>query len=133
MIPSFFQTLPSLPLTPNGKIDRRALATRPCAVGSASPEVFMPPQGETEEILASIWSQFLSIDRVSREDDFFELGGHSLLALRVAARLRSLLGIEVPLRMLFDAPKLCSLAARLDRERRSSMPPMTRANPVERR
>src|SRR4030095_6258730 len=35
--------------------------------------------------------------------------------------------------MLFDAPKLCSLAARLDRERCSSMPPMTRANPVERR
>ena len=132
MIPSSFQILASFPLTPNGKIDRRALSSLHPAL-PAPRGMRVPPQGEMEEILAGIWSQLLSIEEVSREDDFFERGGHSLLATRMTAKLRSLLGIELPLRALFEAPKLRSLAARLERERRSSKPPIARATSAERR
>jgi len=42
----------------------------------------------TEELLASLWSAVLGVDRVGREDDFFELGGHSLLATQLISQIR---------------------------------------------
>jgi len=39
------------------------------------------------------------------------LGGHSILATRVIARLRDDLGIKLPLRRLFENPRLEALAA----------------------
>ena len=37
----------------------------------------------------------MKVERVGRQDNFFELGGHSLLAVRVMARVRQVLGVEV--------------------------------------
>ncbi|NDD31290.1 MAG: hypothetical protein EB084_23820, partial [Proteobacteria bacterium] len=47
------------------------------------------------------------------EADFFALGGHSLLATRFTARLRQALGLNVPVRLVFDHPRLLDLATRL--------------------
>ncbi|MDQ2693850.1 MAG: AMP-binding protein, partial [Pseudomonadota bacterium] len=121
MIPSAFIPLEALPLTPNGKIDRRALAA-----GAAPPrtDAYVAPRNPTEARLAAIWAEVLGV-RVGVHDDFFALGGHSLLATQVVARIREALPVEPPLRLLFEAPTVAGLAARLEAlEERQEGPPL---------
>ncbi|MCP3144849.1 non-ribosomal peptide synthetase, partial [Pyxidicoccus xibeiensis] len=111
MVPSAFVTLPALPLSPSGKVDRKAL---PAPEGARSTErEFVPPATPMEELVAGIWADVLHVPRVGRHDDFFELGGHSLMATQVAARVRAVLGVELPVRDLFDASTVEKLVARL--------------------
>ncbi|MDR0217265.1 MAG: amino acid adenylation domain-containing protein, partial [Enterobacteriaceae bacterium] len=108
MLPSAFVILDTLPLTPNGKLDRKALpAPDLSAVVARS---YVAPVGETETMLAQIWQGLLGLERVGRHDHFFELGGHSLLAVQLAARVRQIMGRELPLRRLFAQPVLMDLA-----------------------
>ncbi|MEM7410828.1 MAG: amino acid adenylation domain-containing protein [Myxococcota bacterium] len=113
MVPRRVQCLDALPLTPNGKIDRSALAGRVSADDGASP-AFAAPRTETETALASIFAEVLGRDAVSVDASFFDLGGHSLLATRVAIRIREELGVEIPLRMLFEASTVAALAQAVD-------------------
>jgi amino acid adenylation domain-containing protein len=116
MVPAAFVFLDALPLTPNGKLDRRAL---PDPGAPASEAAYVPPRTPTEEVLADAWAALLRVDRVGAADDFFALGGHSLLATRVAARVREALGVELPLRAVFESPTLAALAADVDARRRA--------------
>ncbi|WP_408890509.1 non-ribosomal peptide synthase/polyketide synthase [Myxococcus faecalis] len=125
MVPSGFMVLEALPLTPNGKLDRRALP-EPEAGALASGAVHVPPATPMEESLASIWKEVLRVERVSRHDDFFALGGHSLIATQVVARLRGSLGVEVPLRALFEAPTLEGLARKVEQVARAVSVPALR-------
>ena len=65
-----------------------------------------PPTTPVEEALATIWSQVLRVERVGIDDDFFDLGGHSLLAVKMVAQVDDDLGVELPLRRLFEAPRI---------------------------
>ncbi len=130
LVPSALVALDRLPLTPTGKIDRRAL---PAPAESPEGE-HVAPRTAVEELLAAIWADALGAGRVGVRDDFFELGGHSLLATRVAARAREALGMELPVRAIFDAPTVEALAAEVERARggaeRAGIPaPARRAGP----
>jgi hypothetical protein len=109
MIPAVLRTALSLPLTPNGKPDRRALSQ---AGGDLAPEAgsFVAPRTPVEEQLCTIWAGLLGLDRVSIHDNFFGLGGHSLLATQAVSRIRDTLGIDLPLRRLFETPRVSELA-----------------------
>lgn len=110
MVPVVVMVVDGLPLTVNGKVDRSALPGVEL-VGSAE---FREPVSGRERVLAEIFGSVLGVDRVGLDDDFFALGGHSLLATRMVARVRSVLGVEVPIRVVFDCPTVAGLAAHLD-------------------
>ena len=75
---------------------------------------YIEPVGDTQKQIAAIWEQLLGIDRVGIDDNFFELGGHSLLATRVLSRVRNAFGLSIPLRAIFEAPTIHSLANHVD-------------------
>ncbi|MBP2479051.1 amino acid adenylation domain-containing protein [Crossiella equi] len=109
MVPSLWAFLDALPLTPSKKVDRKALP----APEIDRPDLAVPylaPRNPTEELIAGIWGEVLGIDQVGVEDDVFALGAHSLLATRVLARLNAVFGIELPLRRLFEATTVATLA-----------------------
>ncbi len=111
MVPAVFVPLAALPLTPNGKVDRRALPVPDWSrSASASADTHQPPRTTAEEMLAAIWREVLRIEMVGAFDDFFAIGGHSLLATQVVARVRAAVGVELPLRALFETPTLAELA-----------------------
>ncbi|MBV8202140.1 MAG: AMP-binding protein, partial [Acidobacteria bacterium] len=115
MVPSEFVDWPALPLTPNGKVDRRALAAAAAGVDTADRRTAgSAPRTPVEQLLAGMWSELLGRERIAVEDSFFELGGHSLLAMRLLARVRDTLGVELPLRRLFEAPTLAGMAAAVE-------------------
>ena len=115
MIPSAFVFLDALPLNANGKVDRRALPVPDQSRPELEP-AFVPPRTALEEVLAGFWAEVLGVERVGVDDDFFDLGGHSLLATQVVSRVREFLQAELPLRALFAAPTVASLAERMTRE-----------------
>ena len=92
------------------------------------------PRTPTEELVAGLWAEVLGIAPadagaagageagIAADDDFFRLGGHSLLAVRVAARLRDVLGVELPLARLLQLSRLEDLAREVEGLGRAGRP-----------
>ena len=109
LVPSRTVICAELPRTPSGKLDRKALPAPPDHADDAP----APPATGAEAAVHRIWSDILGV-RVGRDDNFFALGGHSLLLTRVRSRLRDELGIDVPLRRMFEAPTLAAFCEGLE-------------------
>ena len=124
MVPSVFVKLEALPLTPNGKVDRKALPEPDAAAAPAAEHV--APRTLAEGLVVEIWREVLRRDRIGVHDDFFDLGGHSLLATQVVARVRKALGVELPVRALFERPTPAGLAERIARRegQAPALPPL---------
>ncbi len=135
MVPAAFVQLDDFPLTPNLKVDRRALLSLQYRPGhktdltgfKSSPEQvtsspldedlsqtrYVPPGNHVEFVMTEIWREVLGLDKVGLLDNFFELGGHSLSAARLIARLRSALGMDLPLRCIFIDPTIAGLSSHI--------------------
>ncbi len=107
MVPAAFVPLDRLPLSPNGKLDHGRLPV-PDRTPASSAETARTPR---EAALAALFAEVLGLERVGVDDGFFTLGGHSLLATRLITRARTELGIEIPIRKIFDLPTVSALAA----------------------
>ncbi len=126
MVPQAFVLLDELPLTPNGKVDRRALPEPDRARPERGAE-YVAPRGADEEEVARVWAEVLKVERVGADDNFFELGGHSLLMMQVVSRLRRSLGVELPLRSLFEAPTVVGLSETIRKLKDSGAEPQAPA------
>ncbi|MEI5036419.1 AMP-binding protein [Streptomyces sp. S1A(2023)] len=99
MVPSVVVELDLVPLTPNGKVDRQALPVPDWGGVSGGSRVAGDPR---EELMCGLFAEVLGLGSVGVDDGFFVLGGHSLLATRLVARVRSVLGVEVRIRDVFE-------------------------------
>ncbi|SBT65696.1 Non-ribosomal peptide synthetase component F [Micromonospora sediminicola] len=118
-VPTGLVVLDTLPRTPSGAVDRAALPAPDLTDRPGGEQ----PQGPDEHLIAEVWRQVLRIDEVARYDDFFDLGGDSLLAGQVLNRLRRRAGTRLPLRLLFDHPRLADLAVALSSARAAADQP----------
>ncbi len=125
MIPTAFVTLEQLPLTPNGKVDRKAL---PAPDRFGTEESYIAPRTPTEEIVADVWAEVLGLERVGVEDNFFDLGGHSLLATKALSLLQERVGINLPIRLMFESPTPAALIERLMAQSRAEDGPKVASN-----
>ncbi|MFL6253448.1 MAG: amino acid adenylation domain-containing protein [Pyrinomonadaceae bacterium] len=127
LVPSAFVLMEALPRTLTGKVDRRVLPSPEQARAGGGRE-YVPPRTAVEEMLASVWAQVLKVERVGVEDNFFDLGGHSLLVTRLLSRVRTVLGVDLPMRRLFESPTVAGLAQAVEAarlaERGVQLPPL---------
>jgi amino acid adenylation domain-containing protein len=103
----------AIPMTPSGKRDRNRLPASVTTYRGAEPGEAPNP---LEAVVTHHFCEVLGLDSVRREEDFFaDLGGHSLLATRLVSRLQESTGVEVPLRVVFDARTPAAIAAAIGR------------------
>jgi amino acid adenylation domain-containing protein/non-ribosomal peptide synthase protein (TIGR01720 family) len=110
----------ALPKTSSGKLQRSACRNRLVDGSLDSYAVFPPASSESagqiesgselQSLIGRIWCEQLQVKQVGADDHFFLLGGNSIAATQVVARLREELGLELNLRLLFEAPTLAAFA-----------------------
>ncbi len=110
LIPRYVVALGALPLTANGKLDDTALGRVPLfahATGATTATT------ELERAVQAVWGEVLGIDEPSLDARFFELGGTSFGLVTVVARLREVVGREIPVADFFEHPTIREFAAYL--------------------
>jgi acyl-coenzyme A synthetase/AMP-(fatty) acid ligase/aryl carrier-like protein len=108
-VPAQVVTLPALPRLGNGKVDRRALPP-PEATPTTAPDGAGDP---LEDMVAGLVAGLLERDGVGRTENLFDLGLHSLLVIKLVARLRRRLGVEIAPTLVFDHPTVAAVADQL--------------------
>ncbi len=104
--------LPALPRLANGKVDRLALAALSIAPVASARKPARAPADDLEFVLLKGMAVLLGSE-LGPDDDFFEAGGHSLQVIKLVARVRKQLRLEVAPGLVFDHPTAAALALAL--------------------
>ncbi|MFC5286678.1 amino acid adenylation domain-containing protein [Actinokineospora guangxiensis] len=85
----------------------------------AEPAEVTPNRGPHERtervrVLEGLFAEVLGVNEVGPRESFFDAGGHSLSAIRLLSRVRSVFGVELGIRQVFEAPTPVAIAALLD-------------------
>ncbi|WP_156371355.1 non-ribosomal peptide synthetase, partial [Nocardia arizonensis] len=112
MVPASIMVLEAFPLNTSGKLDRKAL---PEPVFSADAAGYRAPRTQAEQIVAGIFADVLSQQRVGIDDNFFDLGGNSLVATQVVSRIGAAFGTQIGVRALFETPTVAGIAGRAEK------------------
>jgi amino acid adenylation domain-containing protein len=135
----------SVPKTSSGKVQRglcRSLyqdgRLEVLAEFPVTPAKGTAPSSELTDRLRALMTELLGVDDIQGDDDFFGLGGDSLIATQLVSRVRERLGVEIPIRAVFEARTAAGLAAliqhlpvregpaiRLEHARRDAKLPLT--------
>jgi aryl carrier-like protein len=116
-VPEKVVLLDEIPKGPTGKLRRVGLAEVlgltaddlvPPSGGGESEGTSAPP--DLEALVARVWAEVLRIDEVDPARGFLEHGGDSVLAAQIVARLRTGLGVDLPLVTLFARPTVAGMA-----------------------
>lgn len=99
MLPARYVFVPALPRLANGKIDRAALAASAPLQRRAQ---LLSPRDALEFVLADCMAGLLGREEIGVGEDFFDAGGHSLLVIKLTARIRKLLKVEIAPGLVFD-------------------------------
>ncbi|XLS29453.1 non-ribosomal peptide synthase/polyketide synthase [Flavobacteriaceae bacterium M23B6Z8] len=108
MVPRLWVGLDALPLTRNGKIDYGALPAP--ETDSLSGELYVAPESEAEQALATIWQELLGVAKVGVHDNFFDLGGDSIITIQVVSRLKRY-GYHLKPKDIFENQTIAKLSA----------------------
>ena len=100
MVPSRVISLEALPITSNGKLDRSKLPN-PHTIQRSKESIELPKTDEEKQI-AEIWQEVLGCENVDVNDSFFEIGGHSMLAVVLVTKIRTKLGVNIPLTQILS-------------------------------
>ncbi|OLF14590.1 hypothetical protein BLA60_04760 [Actinophytocola xinjiangensis] len=116
-------------LAPGGRIiplptypfHRRTFPVPGTAPAPAPPRQDAPPAATPataldglEPLVGLFWEELLGTGDLTPGSDFIALGGDSLVAARLVARIADVLGVELPVRTVFDHPLLGAQARALE-------------------
>ena len=126
MRPARFYLEPSIPRLPSSKLDIRALAALDEARvqrerAESIDEATLPAIGGGDHVaqtVAGVWQDVLLTPVRAADDDFFDSGGDSLKAITFVLELERVLGFEISLMLISEAPRFSQLCQAL-RERRA--------------
>ncbi|GGY99457.1 hypothetical protein GCM10010300_49230 [Streptomyces olivaceoviridis] len=130
MVPSLFKTVTRMPLTPQGKLDLRTLRSTAAVLAASDRSRPLTP---TATALADMWGLLLDVPAAGADDSFFLLGGHSMLAVELTRRIGERFAVTLPVRAVFEQPRLRDLADLVDRElaaRTDETPDLPHAGPA---
>ncbi|MCA1988516.1 MAG: amino acid adenylation domain-containing protein, partial [Desulfarculus sp.] len=131
MLPARIVTVDDIPVTANGKVDRASLLARLADTPPADATQDHAPQGETERLVAQVFSQVIGRPVNDRRVGFLELGGHSLLAIKAVNRLAEQTGVRLAMRDFYASHSLAELAQLLDSSHNSLASDIPAAPPAE--
>ena len=131
LIPSAYEFLDTLPLNPNGKIDLLALP-EPSVNRLRLDTPHAAPGSSLEVKLTHIWAEMLDLHGahntpslnddpvIGVNDNFFELGGDSLLMTCLITRIWDEFHVELPLRVMLEAPTIADMADAIEKDLESA-------------